>query len=164
MAAFGDELRLERERRGISLDRLSAETKVNPRYLSALEQGAFHELPGGVFRKGILRSYVGCLGLDEPEWVARFDQSLRDDAESRGDVSPSNEEAWLKFATNVKRNRGTARPSTGWRWLGVAGLLICLGCAFWALWIYDLEKVIGRPKNISSGHAKSGLSHTSDAP
>lgn len=74
MTGFGEALRFERERRGISLHALSAETKVQPRHFLALEQDAFGELPGGVFRRGILRAYLHALELEEQEWVPRFDQ------------------------------------------------------------------------------------------
>ena len=64
MTGFGEALRLERERRGISLEALSAETKVRRRHFLALEQDEFGELPGGIFRRGILRAYLHALELE----------------------------------------------------------------------------------------------------
>ena len=58
MERFCDELRWERERRQVSIEKISDETKVSSRHLQALEAGEYGALPGGVFRKGIVRSYL----------------------------------------------------------------------------------------------------------
>ena len=139
MAAFGDDLRGERERRGVSLEGLSAQTKVNPRYLEALESGNFHELPGGVFRRGIFRSYVAALGLEEGDWLSRFETSVAENSRIRGESNLSGEEAWYKFASNVKRNRTSQRRNAAGRWAGVVALLLLLGLALYALWILELR-------------------------
>ena len=36
------------------------------------------ELPGGVFRRGFVRSYLGALGLEEGAWMRRFEESCRE--------------------------------------------------------------------------------------
>jgi cytoskeleton protein RodZ len=144
MAGFGEELRLEREGRGISLEDLSAETKVQPRYFEALEQGEFHELPGGVFRRGIVRAYLSGLRLEETAWMSRFEASAAEHARRRGENSDADAEAWVTFATNVKRNRSEQRRTTGWRWLGVGALLLVVGSGGWALWVFELRRMLGR--------------------
>ena len=58
MERFCDELRWEREQRKVSIEAICEETKISARHLLALEAGEYSELPGGVFRKGILRSYL----------------------------------------------------------------------------------------------------------
>ena len=58
MKTFSDELRRERERQGVSLATISQATKVSERHLRELEAGDLASLPGGVFRKGIVRSYL----------------------------------------------------------------------------------------------------------
>ena len=47
MSSFGEELRRERELRQISLREISESTKINVRYLDALERNDFKHLPGG---------------------------------------------------------------------------------------------------------------------
>ena len=118
-AAFGAELRSERERRGISLERLCAETKLNPRYLDALEQGNFKALPGGVFRRGVVRAYLSCVGLAEQIWMPRFDSSFAGEAVT-SDAS-GNDDAWATFAVNVKRNRGRSTQEHADTLAGSAG-------------------------------------------
>jgi cytoskeletal protein RodZ len=134
MAEFGRELRLVREARGVSLDTLSAETKVQTRHFEALEQGDFHELPGGVFRRGILRAYLKALQLEEQPWMVRFDESVAENARTLGLPLEPKEDAWATFATNVKRNRMQTRRATGVRWLGVILFALILAASTWAVW------------------------------
>ena len=61
---LGDVLRAAREERGVDLARVERDTKIRSRYLSALERGAYRELPGAVYTKGFLRNYGSYLGLD----------------------------------------------------------------------------------------------------
>ncbi|MGB7134873.1 MAG: helix-turn-helix transcriptional regulator [Acidobacteriaceae bacterium] len=61
---FGEELRKERESRGVALQTISEKTKVIVRYLTALEEDNFAALPGGILSKGIVRGYVRTVGLD----------------------------------------------------------------------------------------------------
>ena len=143
MSGFGEELRLEREGRGVSLEWLCAETKVQPRHFSALERGEFHELPGGVFRKGIVRAYLHALSLEEEAWMPKFDASFAAHAAARGEQGVPAEEAWVEFASNVKKNRVGTRQRNGLRWLGVFVMLVILATAGWAVWEYVL-KVRGR--------------------
>ncbi len=141
MGVFGDQLRVERENRGFSLAALSAQTKVNSRHLEALEAGHFHELPGGVFRRGILRAYLNALGLEESDWLPRFEASVAENARKRGLQAEPEEDAWVTFASNVKKNRGGNRRSTTGRWLGVLMLALLLAMAGWALWHFELHKL-----------------------
>ena len=55
MGHFGEELRQERESRGVALETISEKTKVITRYLTALENEKFEALPGGILSKGIGR-------------------------------------------------------------------------------------------------------------
>ena len=134
MERFCDELRWERERRQVSIEKICEETKVASRHLLALEAGEYGALPGGVFRKGIVRSYLAALGLDEVSWIERFEASLR---ESNAGVSETDD--WAEFAENVRRNRMGSESKTDLRWIGVAamaGSLVALG---WGVWKFALH-------------------------
>jgi hypothetical protein len=48
----------------VDLLRAERDTKIRARYLAALEQGDYRELPGAVYTKGFLRNYALYLGLD----------------------------------------------------------------------------------------------------
>lgn len=72
MGSFGERLRREREMRGVTLDEISASTKIARRHLEALETENFDSLPGGVFNRGFVRSYARFLGIDEEQAVADY--------------------------------------------------------------------------------------------
>ena len=138
-AGFGEGLRFERERRGVSLASLSAQTKVNPRHLEALEQGDYKVLPGGVFRRGIVRAYLASVGLSEHEWMPRFQASYEAHARALGVAVEAETEGWATFATNVKKNRSKPKPKLTLRWLGVLALFLVVLGAAWAVWHFLLR-------------------------
>jgi cytoskeleton protein RodZ len=70
---FGESLRKERELRGISLEDISAQTKVNIRFLEAIEHDDLSALPAKAFAKGFLRSYARAVGLDEALVLTNFE-------------------------------------------------------------------------------------------
>ncbi len=72
MGTFGETLRKEREKRGITLENVSEATKIGTRFLRALEAEQFEQLPGGVFNKGFVRAYAKHVGLDEEKTVADY--------------------------------------------------------------------------------------------
>lgn len=135
MQRFCDELRCERERRKISIETICEVTKVSSRHVLALEAGDYGELPGGVFRKGIVRSYLKVLDLDEVPWIERFEASVRESGEK-----DANDQEWVEFAENVRKNRGGTNTGTTLRWMGVAIMLltlIVLGLAAWRLALHE---------------------------
>lgn len=75
MTSLGQELKKDREARGISLKAVADATRINQRYLEAVESDQLDTLPGGFFVKGILRSYAKAVGLDEEEVLERYRQA-----------------------------------------------------------------------------------------
>lgn len=69
---FGEELRKEREIRGIELREIAEATKISQRFLDALERDDFKYLPAPVFTRGFVREYSRYLGLDASEMVDRY--------------------------------------------------------------------------------------------
>jgi cytoskeletal protein RodZ len=72
MSSFGETLRRERELRQISLREIAEATKINLRYLDALERDDFRHLPGGVFNKGFVRAYAQFIGIDPETMVMAY--------------------------------------------------------------------------------------------
>lgn len=72
MPSFGEELRRERELRRIALREVAEATKVNLRYLEALERNDFEHLPGGVFNRGFVRAYAQFIGIDPDAMVDAY--------------------------------------------------------------------------------------------
>ncbi len=63
-------LRAAREKSGMSLRQIADSTKLSVRTLDLLERNRVSELPGGIYRRAIVRSYAAEIGLD-PEATLR---------------------------------------------------------------------------------------------
>jgi cytoskeletal protein RodZ len=134
MASFGQELKKAREAKRVTLESISAATKITVRHLEALEQERFDQLPGGVFRRNIVRSYAGASGLDEDTWVERYLDAAHEEKGFRED-----DQAWIEFAENVGRSRGRSDDqmyNARIRWAGVAALLLLVLGMGWFVWGY----------------------------
>ncbi|HXW57249.1 MAG TPA: RodZ domain-containing protein [Candidatus Cybelea sp.] len=74
---FGEHLRRERELRGVSLEEISSATRISTRFLEAIENGHWDQLPGGAFNRGFIRSASRYLGLNEESMVAEYSLEVR---------------------------------------------------------------------------------------
>ena len=72
MSSFGEEFKRERELREISLRDVAGATKINLRFLEALECNEFEHLPGGLFNRGFVRSYAEFIGVDPEAMVNAY--------------------------------------------------------------------------------------------
>ena len=69
---FGSYLKSERELRGVTLDELHSKTMIPVRFLQALENNQFDELPGQVFIRGYIRSIAKVIGAQEDEVLSTY--------------------------------------------------------------------------------------------
>jgi cytoskeletal protein RodZ len=81
MASFGENLRRERELRGITLGELANATKVGVRHIEALERNQFHRLPGGIFNRGFVRAIARYMKLDEDFWISEYARAAGEEPE-----------------------------------------------------------------------------------
>src|SRR3954453_15120701 len=72
LASFGEELRREREIRGISVKEIADATKISKRFLEAIERNDHRTLPAPVFTRGFVREYARYLGLNAEDMVNRY--------------------------------------------------------------------------------------------
>jgi cytoskeleton protein RodZ len=82
---FGEQLRLQREAAGISLDTITDEIKVAQRVLEALETGSFARLPERVFCRSFVAQYATVIGTDPDPLVEAFDHAWRIYEEESGE-------------------------------------------------------------------------------
>lgn len=72
MTGPGQELKRERELRGISLKEISSATKIHIKFLQALEDDRLEVMPSKFFTKAVLRSYAKFVGLEEDSVLNRY--------------------------------------------------------------------------------------------
>jgi cytoskeleton protein RodZ len=145
MGSFGQDLKKAREAKGVALDAIAAATKITTRYLQAVEQEEFDRLPGGVFRRSIVRSYARVAGLDEDEWVKRYLDTAHEENGLREE-----DQTWMEFAENVGRSRGHSGFGDGhntMRWAGVVALLLLVIGMGWFVWGYVHNKAAAAVKS-----------------
>jgi cytoskeleton protein RodZ len=68
----GETLRMAREQQGLSLEVISARTKIGTEKLRAIEENDIQRLPSGIFLRGFLRAYAHEVGLDVEDTVNRY--------------------------------------------------------------------------------------------
>jgi len=75
MASLGQELKRERELRGISIEEISESTKINLKFLQALEDDKLEVMPSKFFIKALLRTYAKFLGLEEHSVLNKYHEA-----------------------------------------------------------------------------------------
>lgn len=73
-ANLGTLLRQAREKKGLSVGEVAERLKFSARRVEALENGDYHGLPEPVFIKGLLRTYIRFLELNEADIAEQLQQ------------------------------------------------------------------------------------------
>lgn len=73
---LGEKLRALRRDKGVTLEALTKLTKLQVKYLEALERGRYEELPEPLYARNYLRSYVKALGADESYFLELYDEEV----------------------------------------------------------------------------------------
>ncbi len=120
---FGSYLKHERELRGVPLDDIAESTKISIRFLRALEESRFEDLPGEVFIKGFIRSYGQAIGSNVDELLAVYHES--------GSKQQATEPSDTEIPTPEKETtRPFEFPTKAVLGFGAA-LLIIVGGGYW---------------------------------
>jgi cytoskeletal protein RodZ len=71
-ASIGQQLRKARDERGVELSEAERVTKIREKFLQAMEEDRWDELPGPPYNRGFLSSYAGFLDLDAEAVVDEY--------------------------------------------------------------------------------------------
>ena len=77
MKTVGQLLHAQRNQKNISIEDLSLATKIDPKYIQALEADRYDLLPSETFAKGFIRNLSLNLGADPNEFIAVFRRDFR---------------------------------------------------------------------------------------
>ena len=83
MKSLGEFLRAERQARGISLEQISADTRISMDMLLAIEDGNVKQLPAPVLIKGFLRAYANRIDLDPDAVIVEYQELIEEAGVSR---------------------------------------------------------------------------------
>ena len=74
MESIGEYLRKERELRNLPLNVISQSTKIQSRYLKAIEEDRYDQLPPRFYTRSYIALYAKCLGIDPKEAIHRYQE------------------------------------------------------------------------------------------
>lgn len=127
---IGEILKEARESKSISLESLQESTKIQKRYLEAIEKGNFHILPGTFYTRAFIKEYAHAVGLDAEALLIEHEAELPSTIEEREDDEYS----------RIERT-GKGRASKGPAILSAAPtiivILLVIGIFFVALTLYQ---------------------------
>jgi len=69
---FADELREQREKSGLTLQQMATKTRIDIKFLEAIDQGNFAFLPD-LYVKAFVKQYSKTIGLDENLMIKKFE-------------------------------------------------------------------------------------------
>lgn len=125
-APIGEIFQARREELGINLEQAEEATRIRRRYLEALEDDRFDDLPGEVYVRGFLRIYADYLGLNPEELLAWYQPMRR--------PTPAD------LTTPPRLDR--TRASIGGRLLAI-GLIAVIALA--AIYLYQQQQQLTSP-------------------
>lgn len=109
---LGARLRAHREERHISLEAISAETKIKPFMLEGLENDDVSHWPDGIYRRAYIRAYARVVGLDAEGLVHEFLQAHPDPVVVRPpDATELENPAWPGELSRLFHSARTALPA-----------------------------------------------------
>lgn len=76
MTELGTRLKEARLSKGYSLDDLQEITKIQKRYLSAIEEGNYSIMPGTFYVRAFIKQYAEAVGLDANELLETFKEEI----------------------------------------------------------------------------------------
>ena len=141
MASIGQELKRERELRGIPLQEIADTTKINIRFLRALEEDQLDMLPEKFFTRGIIRTYAKYLGLDEENVLNLYLESLQMQQDNK---MPREEEREQNDTPHFSPKKKKKIWLFFWVFIFILGLFITM------IFILKREKALPPENNIPS--------------
>lgn len=137
MESLGARLKREREQRKITLDEIAQSTKIGTRFLLAIEEEHFDQLPGGIFNKGFVKAYARSVGVDEAEAVAEYELASGvglppEILPGEAPVSAVLVDSPMSFP-HEHEDEAADSPAARipWGWFAVALLILAFGFAIW---------------------------------
>jgi len=126
MSELGRLLFEARTAKNLSLADVEATTRIRQRYLEALENGSYAELPRGAVARGFLRTYARYLGLDVDDAMHRYSEESGNTGEEIPIAEPGKPR--LVDYRPLEVELMDTRPTIGW-WRWVIALVIVAALA-----------------------------------
>lgn len=132
MVEIGKSLQAARIEKGYTLDDLQQITKIQKRYLIAIEDERFDALPGDFYVKAFIKQYAECVDVDPEEFLSAFesqktttDDAVQETVKTRSEVTREN----IQKSNKVSHFLGYL-PTI----IVVAVVVVILGSIYYVAW------------------------------
>ncbi|GAA0461746.1 helix-turn-helix domain-containing protein [Alkalibacillus silvisoli] len=95
---LGQRLKEERESRSFSIEEISEQTKIQKRYLIAIEEHDWSKIPGNFYVRAFIREYAEAVGLNGEELIDEYANDL-----------PSGDDRSYEYMTPSRKNSKASR-------------------------------------------------------
>lgn len=139
--SFGEQLRLAREARGISLKEISEQTRISTQYLEAIEKDEYKKLPGGIFNRSFIKAYARSVGFDEAEALEAYKRVAREQEDVVDEVQVTPQKYQVLSYDNTRSPLVTVLMT------GIILLILSLGILAGLKWYTERQKTNPTPAN-----------------
>ena len=111
MSELGTKLRDARVEKGYTLNTLQQMTKIQKKYLQAIELGNYDEMPGSFYVRAFIKQYADMVGLDGDQLLMEYEDELTSNSENE-DITEDNDSQKLpsrteRYVSNEKNSFDT---------------------------------------------------------
>lgn len=126
MSELGETLKNVREEKGISLAELQEITKIQKRYLLAIERGDYGQLPGRFYARAFIKSYAEAVGIDPDPLFEQYNNEIPKPQNEAIPSLPSRTERRVSGQEKVSRPSGTSRRTSA-VWPSILAAIVIVG-------------------------------------
>ncbi|MDF7627020.1 helix-turn-helix domain-containing protein [Leuconostocaceae bacterium ESL0723] len=153
-AEIGERLKAARKEKGMSLNDVSAATKIQLHYLKSLEAGDFAALPGEFYVRAFIRQYARVLGLNPDELIGETDDSP---LVHTGDLSHAHRDDDGVVRAGVDHTQSVKAQLMGW----LPKIWIAIGVVVFLLIVWLVIVLVSNQNNQDSGQNDVQVSSSS---
>src|SRR5690625_159270 len=125
---IGVRLKEAREAKNLSLESLQETTKIQKRYLVAIEQGDLHVLPGKFYARAFIKEYAIAVGLNPDELLEEY----------KSEIPSTEDESMVQYSRiqrSNKENRRERNPAN-FSFLPTVTVVLLVIAIFFAAWFF----------------------------
>jgi cytoskeleton protein RodZ len=147
MTSIGETLRRERLQRNLDVRHIADQLKISSRFLEAIEEDRYDQLPGGVFAKSFVRQYALLMGLNADDLVARLQAILSPPVETPAEGEPKKPQIPQIRVENMDEWQsvgGSRSWSSSWVTAGALVVIAMIGCSLVYRWWWEKPAITTR--------------------
>ncbi|MFC4404515.1 helix-turn-helix domain-containing protein [Gracilibacillus xinjiangensis] len=137
---IGERLKQEREAKNLTLNDIQKQTKIQTRYLNAIEEEKFEVMPGSFYVRAFIKEYATVLELDPEALMTEYESDLPFDKE---------EKVVLSRVNSSKKNKAVTKTPVVFSFLpSVIVVLLVIGIIV-IVWLFRQGAFDGNDPNTS---------------